>query len=229
MAGEKMETKLALLGMFAVAVLLLSGCAQQQPLPPAPIVGNDADAHGCIGSAGYTWCAAKQKCLREWEENCTAEAALPEPNKSIDLHGCNASKGLEWCKEKQRCIISADEKCTELSGSGTGDHGCSASAGYAWCEGLSRCILSSSENCTAPAASPYVAIVQENCGKANVSSVSICGEYVKVVSSLDGGGITFYKPGSAPVVCPLVSPGSMGNECKLLMAGNGGTEQKMCE
>lgn len=34
------------------------------------IVGGDKDEHGCIGSAGYSWCEAKQKCLRIWEENC---------------------------------------------------------------------------------------------------------------------------------------------------------------
>ncbi len=35
-----------------------------------PIVGNDSDAHGCKGSAGYTWCEAKQACIRPWEEPC---------------------------------------------------------------------------------------------------------------------------------------------------------------
>lgn len=36
------------------------------------IVGGDGDEHGCIPSAGYTWCETKQKCLRQWEEKCTA-------------------------------------------------------------------------------------------------------------------------------------------------------------
>lgn len=35
-----------------------------------PIVGGDRDSHGCIGSAGYSWCEVKQKCLRPWEETC---------------------------------------------------------------------------------------------------------------------------------------------------------------
>lgn len=35
-----------------------------------PVVGGDKDAHGCIGSAGYAWCEAKQKCIRHWEEKC---------------------------------------------------------------------------------------------------------------------------------------------------------------
>lgn len=33
-------------------------------------VGSDRDAHGCIPSAGYTWCEAKAKCLRTFEEGC---------------------------------------------------------------------------------------------------------------------------------------------------------------
>lgn len=36
------------------------------------LVGGDRDEHGCIGSAGYTWCEPKEKCLRLWEEQCYA-------------------------------------------------------------------------------------------------------------------------------------------------------------
>lgn len=43
----------------------------------AMMPGSDRDSHGCIPSAGYTWCEAKQKCLRPWEESCTAESATP--------------------------------------------------------------------------------------------------------------------------------------------------------
>jgi len=40
--------------------------------PPAPLkvpaaVGADRDAHGCIGSAGYAWCAKENACVRPWE------------------------------------------------------------------------------------------------------------------------------------------------------------------
>lgn len=38
--------------------------------PTVNLVGNDKDEHGCIGSAGYSWCEAKKKCLRLWEEGC---------------------------------------------------------------------------------------------------------------------------------------------------------------
>jgi membrane-bound inhibitor of C-type lysozyme len=33
--------------------------------------GSDRDTHGCIGSAGYQWCAPKSRCLRVWEEPCS--------------------------------------------------------------------------------------------------------------------------------------------------------------
>lgn len=34
------------------------------------LVGGDKDEFGCIGSAGYSWCAAKKKCIRVFEEDC---------------------------------------------------------------------------------------------------------------------------------------------------------------
>lgn len=40
-----------------------------------PMVGADRDEHGCIGSAGYMWCAPKEKCLRVWEEPCYVDLA----------------------------------------------------------------------------------------------------------------------------------------------------------
>jgi hypothetical protein len=44
-----------------------------------PIVGGDRDAYGCIPSAGYSWCASKQKCLRPWEEECPSAFAVSSP------------------------------------------------------------------------------------------------------------------------------------------------------
>jgi len=77
---------LAVLFLAAVS-LALFGCVQQAPAPtPTPLltptpgqqlVGGDRDVHGCIPSAGYSWCEAKQKCLRSWEENCTETTPVP--------------------------------------------------------------------------------------------------------------------------------------------------------
>ncbi|MFA4834288.1 MAG: hypothetical protein WC619_05650 [Patescibacteria group bacterium] len=37
---------------------------------PGMIIGGDKDGHGCLGPAGYSWCEAKSKCLRIFEEFC---------------------------------------------------------------------------------------------------------------------------------------------------------------
>lgn len=42
-----------------------------------PVVGGDTDEHGCKASAGYTWCEAKQKCVRSWEEPCEENGDEP--------------------------------------------------------------------------------------------------------------------------------------------------------
>ncbi len=34
------------------------------------------DKYGCISSDGYSWCEAKQKCLRSWEEKCEEDRVL---------------------------------------------------------------------------------------------------------------------------------------------------------
>lgn len=54
---------------ICLVLWILSGCAQQTLPTSAPVqrVGGDRDAHGCIGSAGYTWCARDAACVRPWE------------------------------------------------------------------------------------------------------------------------------------------------------------------
>jgi len=37
---------------------------------PGELIGGQKDEHGCLLAAGYSWCEAKQKCLRTWEEKC---------------------------------------------------------------------------------------------------------------------------------------------------------------
>ncbi|MFA4999760.1 MAG: Gmad2 immunoglobulin-like domain-containing protein [Patescibacteria group bacterium] len=65
-----------------------------------PILGGDRDEHGCIGSAGYSWCEAKGKCLRIWEELCSPLEAIPdisaetEATLSVPLAGALVSSPL---------------------------------------------------------------------------------------------------------------------------------------
>ena len=52
-----------------IAVSLLAACQKAEEADGSGIVlGGDRDEHGCIPSAGYSWDAEKQKCVRPWEE-----------------------------------------------------------------------------------------------------------------------------------------------------------------
>ena len=63
-------------------------------------IGEDRDGHGCIGSAGYSWCEGKGECLRpwedEWDDSCevevddvsNGEGAASPPLDGIDLITC---------------------------------------------------------------------------------------------------------------------------------------------
>jgi len=54
--------------LVCVLICLLTACADQPPKPAnGPMVGSDRDPHGCIPSAGYSWCARTQQCERPWE------------------------------------------------------------------------------------------------------------------------------------------------------------------
>nr|WP_255516439.1 peptidase [Luteimonas suaedae] len=69
----------------AVAALLLVACTSPAPDTGAiPLPGSDRDAHGCIPSAGYAWCARTQQCERPWE---LAEAeGFPAGQASFERH-----------------------------------------------------------------------------------------------------------------------------------------------
>ncbi|MCG2689774.1 DUF5667 domain-containing protein [Candidatus Parcubacteria bacterium] len=54
------------------------------------IIGGDKDEHGCISSAGYTWCEIKEKCLRTWEETCEQEQEQEQnQNQGADIQNQN--------------------------------------------------------------------------------------------------------------------------------------------
>ena len=78
------------------------GCPGYRPFPgphPGPFPGPHPDG-GCLASAGYSWCAAKGKCIRPWEEACTPVV----PGSDRDEHGCIASAGYSWSPEQSKCI-----------------------------------------------------------------------------------------------------------------------------
>ena len=59
-----------------LTAFLAAACAA--PTDNTAMVGNDRDAHNCIGSAGYTWSEVRQACIRLWEEGFTLFDAQDE-------------------------------------------------------------------------------------------------------------------------------------------------------
>jgi hypothetical protein len=63
-----------ILSLFS-CLILLSACSNPDPKPTEPtaetvtppVVGADADEHGCKASAGYTWSAIRNECIRLFE------------------------------------------------------------------------------------------------------------------------------------------------------------------
>jgi hypothetical protein len=62
-----MKTKI--LSILSISILVLS-CKTEviETLDGPQIVGNDVDANGCKGSAGYVYSVIKAKCIRAFEE-----------------------------------------------------------------------------------------------------------------------------------------------------------------
>lgn len=54
---------------ISIFLVALAGCTSEESTAPAPLsaVGSDRDEHGCIGSAGYSWCPRTEECERPWE------------------------------------------------------------------------------------------------------------------------------------------------------------------
>lgn len=50
-----------------MAALFIAACSPQ-PETAVAKTGSDRDAHGCIGSAGYSWSKVRGACIRLWEE-----------------------------------------------------------------------------------------------------------------------------------------------------------------
>lgn len=109
-----------------IAVLLTGGYAIYKNSSNSdsvqPILGGDKDEHGCIGSAGYSWCEQKQKCLRIWEESC--ESTTQPAIKACRPTGCSGQicadedvvSTCEWtpiyaCYKTAKCEKQSDGKC----------------------------------------------------------------------------------------------------------------------
>ncbi len=188
-----------ILSLLSVLLLVLVGCDN-------PVVGADKDDHGCISSAGYSWCEKESKCVRPWE--LAKEKGFENTPSDFNAYCANNQASDE--------LIVGDDK---------DDHGCIGSAGYSWCEIKGRCIRSWEESCEEDIKDK----AKKFCTEEDVESVYVCGDHFKVISSLLGGGTTIYKQNGSELRCPLVAPDSMSEECRQFMVGDNCAEMNICE
>lgn len=102
-----------LLGIIALFVLIsVAGCGTEKE----PAVGGQQDQHGCLAAAGYSWCVAKNKCLRVFEEFCadSTTALIADMEKDIGVKFVAKQDGqFNWFFENVDRISQA-----EISGIG---------------------------------------------------------------------------------------------------------------
>lgn len=98
-----------------------------------------------------------------------------------------------------------DEGNFQIIGGDKDSQGCLVGAGYSWCESKQKCLRIWEESCA-----------ESFCLRENVAKVSQCGEYVKVTSSLLGGGNSYYTDDMIEIKCLVVAPEYISEECKTL-------------
>jgi len=173
-----MESKRIILVIAAavaasIVIVAVASWFFMTPNEPGPIVGGDGDKHGCIGSAGYSWCEVKGKCIRIWEEKCELGPVGWGPGYNVVENLSTACRGDGECETPGSYLIRSNcpftsrcikGKCAVVcpiqndSNQGTGalggdrdKHGCIGSAGYSWCLAKQKCLRTWEENCTSPA------------------------------------------------------------------------------
>lgn len=70
---KKPDRVMSTLAFCLAMAAALTACTSTQQNPPAHSalaprpVGGERDEQGCLGSAGYAWCAHENVCVRPWE------------------------------------------------------------------------------------------------------------------------------------------------------------------
>lgn len=111
-----MKKALMILIPIIVAIIAIVGIVLINKAPKEVVVGGDVDEHGCIASAGYSWCEAKQECLRIWEAKCDDGQMKSEvPTIALDIlaqTGINLGEGVdatfEWLYGQEDEVLSVD-------------------------------------------------------------------------------------------------------------------------
>lgn len=116
--------------IFFASALLIGSCNSSvrnsnavEVTDSTHIVGNDADAHSCKGSAGYTWSVIKNECIRPWENTLqllpinhedssaiiTASVIFSNDSLKAELFMANETENLVLLKTKENRYVTKTE------------------------------------------------------------------------------------------------------------------------
>ena len=158
----------------------------------------------------------------DFPNTCLIGACGCAPANSHQVKTCDCGPGK--CFDGSACVAvpagpaatPAPASTPHFVGNDTDVHGCTGSAGYTWCMTKQECIRTWEENCSNSTLEPAA---RQYCGGTNVAGVYSCDEFIRVTSSLLGGGSTYYDGnGTILAQCPVVGPDSMSEECAALFA-----------
>ncbi len=65
---------ICVLVLISIYIFIFQPGEKSEKEDKGSLIGGQRDEHGCLTSAGYTWCEEKQKCLRIFEEFCSDNA-----------------------------------------------------------------------------------------------------------------------------------------------------------
>jgi hypothetical protein len=93
-----------------LALLVLSACSPvtenvSSAEKPTPVAGADRDAHGCMGSAGYTWSEVREACIRVFEAGL---AFAPDETKTTAADGAVLQAFVVLAPEAGETITAAE-------------------------------------------------------------------------------------------------------------------------
>lgn len=138
-----------LIGAAAIVQLNLSPASAESLRGRQPQQRALVDEHGCLASAGYSYCESTASCIQSWVTACPT-----------DDHGCLASAGYTFCPETNACIR-FDENCPIKGGTvmvGSKELTCAAGARLSDLTSECKLVMKQSDGTTIKLAGPYITL-----------------------------------------------------------------------
>lgn len=202
-----------------------------------PIIGGGRDEQGCLSAAGFSYSEYVGACTRTWEIDESAASQAEASRMAVQYVGKKKGLTVEEVTV-YRCVGCFDVKF-DLYGEkfivGLGNWKAGIKDGkdygvhsFQECADAGNPVMESyprkcrtADGFTFESMEDRLKLNSEvYCNQEGVGSVQVCGNYIKVVSSLLGGGSTYHTPWNQKITCPVVAPDSVSDNCQEILDMN---------